>query len=130
MFCEGEDGRHYTVFDMASHIRKYFKEELQNTSLMELLSLSTMDHLGLICCALGSESGPEDSPDLVEHVQQHNFEFGLRSPPWPQPPGNYLKTRTGGFSIAEDSEKATHVLIWTDKLEEDETEHELTESLT
>ena len=54
--------------------------------LEDLLSDAEINVMGITKCPLCDSEGPQDSPDLVEHVLQHVHDFSLRSLPWPMDP--------------------------------------------
>jgi hypothetical protein len=70
--------------------------------------------MGIAKCPFCGLEGPEDSPELVEHVLQHVHDFSLRSLPWPMDPIENLGKLVGTFDIS-------HVAKFLD--EDDEIEH-------
>jgi hypothetical protein len=42
--------------------------------------------MGIKACPLCDSEGPEDSPELIQHILQHVHDFSLRSLPWPADP--------------------------------------------
>lgn len=92
-----------------SHIQEYHQEELLENSLPTLLSWSTVQRMGIKSCPLCSSCGAEDSPELVDHVLQHTYEFALRSLPWPKPIIHNLNVQPGSFNLSLDSSHAEDI---------------------
>jgi hypothetical protein len=55
--------------------------------------------MGIKKCPLCDSEGPEDSPELIEHVLQHVHDFSLRSLPWPVDPVISLDKPVGTFDM-------------------------------
>jgi WD40 repeat protein len=93
-----------------SHLQENHQEELHETSLSTLLSWSAVQRMGIKSCPLCSSCGAEDSPELVNHVLQHTYEFALRSLPWPKPIiHNNLNVQPGSFNLLLNSSRAEEV---------------------
>lgn len=92
-----------------SHLQENHQEELLETSLPTLLSWSAVQRMGIKCCPLCSSCGAEDSPELVDHVLQHTYEFALRSLPWPKPVIHNLNVQPGSFNLSLDSSHAKEI---------------------
>ena len=86
--------------------------ELRHNSLPTLLSWAAVQTMGIKSCPLCSSHGPEDSPELVDHVLRHAYEFALRALPWPQPVVHELNVPPGCFTLPEDPERAEDIQQW------------------
>jgi len=104
---------------MGSHFQTVHKQELAEHSLSSLLSWAAVQKMGVDSCPLCSSCGPEDSPELVDHVLRHAFEFALRALPWPRPIVHDLNVPPGNFNLPEDLERARDLERWiTDAVHE------------
>lgn len=102
---------------MGSHLQTKHEDELSDNTLSTLLSWAAVQRLGIESCPLCSSSGPEDSPELVDHVLRHTYEFALRALPWPQPLKYDLNVRpTENFIPPEDPEEARNLQRWIDEV--------------
>ncbi|PON21536.1 glucose repression regulatory protein TUP1 [Trichoderma gamsii] len=102
LFCE--DLKNYlTMESILSHLQENHQEELLDTSLSTLLSWFAVQKKGIKFCPLCSSCGAEDSPEVVDHVLQHTYEFALRSLPWPKPVIHNLNVQPGSFNLSLDS---------------------------
>ncbi|KAL6815066.1 WD40-repeat-containing domain protein, partial [Trichoderma sp. SZMC 28015] len=98
-FCEEQED-YPTMESMGGHLQDHHEEEFLENSFSTLLSWSAVQRTGIKSCPLCSSSGVEDSPELVNHVLQHTYEFALRSLPWPQPIIHNLNVPPGGFDLS------------------------------
>ncbi|KAF3805906.1 hypothetical protein GCG54_00013580 [Colletotrichum gloeosporioides] len=62
---------------------------------------SIVQTFGIKSCPLCSSCGPEDSPELVDHVLRHTYEFALRALPWPPPILHDLNIPPGSFNSSK-----------------------------
>ena len=86
---------------MAAHLQTDHNDELSRKSLSTLLSWSAVQTMGIKTCPFCSDHGPEDTPDLVDHVLQEAYEFALRALPWTKPVDHELNEPPRGFTIPE-----------------------------
>lgn len=100
---------------MERHFLAAHQDELLETPLSSLLSWSAVQRMGIESCPLCSSCGPEDSPELVDHVLRHAYEFALRALPWPQPIVHNLNVPPGSFNPPEDMEHARGLEQWIDE---------------
>lgn len=96
---------------MGSHLQDNHQEEFLENSFSTLLSWSAVQKMGVKSCPLCSSCGVEDSPELVNHVLQHTYEFALRSLPWPQPIIHNLNVPPGGFDLSVNSSHAEELRL-------------------
>lgn len=97
---------------MGCHLQNVHGEELLDNSLATLLSWSAVQTMGIKSCPLCSSCGPEDSPDLVDHVLRHAYDFALRALPWPQAIIHDLNVLPGGFNLPKDLSHAKYLQRW------------------
>jgi WD40 repeat protein len=97
---------------MGCHLQNVHGEELLDNSLATLLSWSAVQTMGIKSCPLCSSYGPEDSPELVDHVLRHAYDFALRALPWPQPIIYDLNIQPGSFALPKDSDHMEDLHNW------------------
>lgn len=100
---------------MASHLQTRHEDETSDNSLSTLLSWAAVQKMGITSCPLCESSGPEDSPELVEHVLRHAYDFALRALPWPQPWVHEVNVPPGDFKLPNDPEQGDHLQRWIDE---------------
>ena len=91
---------------MGSHIRTSHEHQLLDNSLSTFLSWSAVQRMGIKTCPLCSSCGPEDSPELIDHVLRHTYEFAFQALPWSQPAAHDWNLSLGIFNPLENPEKA------------------------
>ncbi|KAM0453791.1 hypothetical protein ACHAPV_008728 [Trichoderma viride] len=97
---------------MGCHLQDVHGEELLDNSLATLLSWSAVQTIGIKSCPLCSSSGPEDSPELVDHVLRHAYDFALRALPWPQPIVYDVNILPGSFTLPKGSDHIEDLQRW------------------
>lgn len=108
---------------MGSHLQDNHQEEFLENSFSTLLSWSAVQKMGIKSCPLCSSCGAEDSPELVNHVLQHTYEFALRSLPWPQHIMHNLNVQPGGFDLLVNSSHAEELQLGgTEDIQNDKAE--------
>ena len=80
------------------HIASQHPEALSDR-LEDLLSIAEFNAMGITECPLCDSKGPQDSPELIEHVFQHVHNFSLRSLPWPMDQTFSLERPVGLFDM-------------------------------
>ena len=100
------------MMDIQDHLRSRHQEALSNHSLSTLVSWSTVQHMGIRSCPLCSSSGPQDSPELVDHVVRHAYEFALRALPWPVLATETPNKPVGTYTLPEEEEDAKRLEEW------------------
>jgi serine/threonine protein kinase len=113
-FCEEQVEDYATMESMGSHIQSKHELELLETPLSTILSWSAVQKMGITHCPLCSSQGPEDSPELVDHILWHAYDFALRALPWPFPVSHDLNSPPGEFNFPEDTARATNLQSWID----------------
>ncbi|KAK5635064.1 hypothetical protein RRF57_010776 [Xylaria bambusicola] len=83
--CEADAPVFRSLSGVMNHIMSTHPNVLSD-SLEDLLSDAEIKVMGITQCPLCDNEGPQDSPELVEHVLQHVHDFSLRSLPWPTDP--------------------------------------------
>ena len=111
-FCDDEDARQPNMEAMDIHLRTDHKDELSNNSLPMLLSWSTVQTMGIKTCPFCSSHGPEDAPDLVDHVLREAYEFALRALPWPKPIDHDLNEPLGVCKLSDKMDNETPLGRW------------------
>ena len=113
-FCEEQVEDYATMDSMGSHIQSKHELELLETPLSTILSWSAVQKMGITHCPLCSSQGPEDSPELIDHILWHAYDFALRALPWPVPVSHDLNIPPGEFNFPEDTARATNLQSWID----------------
>ncbi|KAI0534377.1 hypothetical protein GGR58DRAFT_505341 [Xylaria digitata] len=80
--CSGEAPVFKSLSGVMNHIMLRHPDAVSG-GLEDLLSDAEVKVMGITECPLCDSEGPQDSPDLIEHVLQHIHDFSLRSLPWP-----------------------------------------------
>ncbi|TRX94463.1 hypothetical protein FHL15_004618 [Xylaria flabelliformis] len=83
--CEDDAPVFESLFEVNNHMMSRHPDAISD-SLEDLLSDAEIKVMGITKCPLCDSKGPQDSPELVEHVLQHVHDFSLRSLPWPTDP--------------------------------------------
>ncbi|KAK6359883.1 hypothetical protein TWF696_001012 [Orbilia brochopaga] len=117
--CEDQDSNFPLVGEIVAHFRSHHADELSKDSLATLLSGSAVHCMGITECPLCTSSGPEDSPQLVDHVLRHVHDFSLRSLPWDRSDAKDLTNCVGTYKLPEGSENVAWLLNWLEKTELD-----------
>jgi len=92
--------------DIVDHIQSHHQEALSNHPLSTLVSWSAVQRVGIRSCPLCSSYGPQDSPELVDHVVRHAYEFALRALPWPRLAAEDLNKPVGTYTLPEEKADA------------------------
>jgi hypothetical protein len=98
--CEGDPPMFKSLSGITSHVMSKHLDVISD-SLEDLLSDAEINVMGVTKCPLCDSEGPQDSPDLVEHVLQHVHDFSLRSLPWPMDPTISLDKPVGIFDMSQ-----------------------------
>ncbi|KAI1742164.1 WD40-repeat-containing domain protein [Xylaria scruposa] len=83
--CDGDATVFKSLSGVINHIMSKHPDAISE-SLEDLLLDAEIKVMGITECPLCDSEGPQDSPELVEHVLQHVHDFSLRSLPWPTDP--------------------------------------------
>ncbi|UKZ79250.1 hypothetical protein TrVFT333_007000 [Trichoderma virens FT-333] len=118
VLCDEENEAFSLEEDITAHTLTQHKEELSKYELSFLISSAEVRYLGIKSCPLCSSYGPRDSPELVDHVVRHAYEFALRALPWPQPVMENLNKPIGTYSLPEDTFNAKRLENWLASLQE------------
>lgn len=96
--CEGHSPTFMSLSGMTTHIASQHPEALSD-GLEDLLSFAEITIMGIAKCPLCDSEGPQDSPEIIDHVFQHIHNFSLRSLPWPIDPTFSLERPVGLFDM-------------------------------
>ncbi|KAH0593708.1 hypothetical protein MHUMG1_08459 [Metarhizium humberi] len=97
--CGGDPPIFKSISGITAHLMSAHLDAAPD-SLEALLQEAELNVMGITKCPLCDSEGPQDSPDLVEHVLQHIHDFSLRSLPWPADPTISLDKPVGTFDMA------------------------------
>lgn len=98
--------------EIVDHIQGNHKKELSDHPISTLVSWSVVQCMGIKSCPLCSSCGPQDSPELVDHVLRHSYEFSLRALPWPRHISHDLNKPIGTYNPPEEKEAAERLGRW------------------
>jgi hypothetical protein len=112
--CDGEDIVFRTLGDVMDHFHKEHIEAVSDDFLPTLLSWSAIQCTEIRSCPLCESSGPQDSPDLVDHVLEHIHDFSLRALPWPKHIAPNLEKPVGTYSL--EIRDADGLIQWLDEM--------------
>ncbi|KAK2589658.1 hypothetical protein QQS21_012665 [Conoideocrella luteorostrata] len=70
---------------------------MDDYSLDTVVSWCRVKRVGITTCPLCASNGPLDSPELVDHVLSHTYDFALRALPWPLAARNKASTTIGTY---------------------------------
>ncbi|UKZ53448.1 hypothetical protein TrVGV298_007240 [Trichoderma virens] len=118
LLCDEGDEPYSSEEDLTTHIKTQHKEALLKYDLSFLVSSAEVRYMGIESCPLCPSKGPRDSPELVDHVVRHAYEFALRALPWPQPVMENLNKPIGTYSLPEDTFNAKRLENWLASLQE------------
>jgi hypothetical protein len=65
-----------------AHLDEKHKDEVTDDNFERIMSRSCSRTFGISSCPLCDDSGPTDSPELVEHVLGHIYDFSMYALPW------------------------------------------------
>lgn len=100
----------------SEHIQSLHKEEMDDFGLSSVVSWCAVRTYGITSCPLCTDQGPEDAPELVDHVLSHAYDFALRSLPWTQTPSEDLRRPVGSYNVPEGQEEADRLMKWVQNL--------------
>ncbi|QYT06119.1 hypothetical protein H0G86_012985 [Trichoderma simmonsii] len=116
-FCDEDD----VIFPVKQHLENHLEilhqDALGAHSFADILSWSSIQYMGISSCPLCSSYGPRDTPDIVDHVVRHAYEFALRALPWPRlETQKDIEKQIGTYSLPEDQYIAGRLGDWIAKL--------------
>lgn len=115
--CEEDDIVAESEEEMIHHFTTEHENDLKELTLETLLPWSETQVMGISSCPLCSSYGREDSPEIIDHVLKHVYEFSLRALPWTAPFTHDLAKPIGTFNLPNNSDLAERLLDWVDGAE-------------
>ncbi|RSM09095.1 hypothetical protein CDV31_007862 [Fusarium ambrosium] len=97
------------------HFRTEHQDAVKELTLDTLLPWSETRPMGIKSCPLCSFFKREDSPEILDHVLRHVYEFSLRALPWTKPINHELSKPIGTFNIPTEQDHAARLVEWLDK---------------
>ncbi|KAI8711700.1 hypothetical protein NCS52_01434300 [Fusarium sp. LHS14.1] len=101
------------------HFKTQHQNDVKRLTLETLLSWSKRKFKGITSCPLCYSYDREDSPELINHVLGHVYEFSLRALPWPKPVKHNLSKTVGAFTPHKDKKAIEAVLKWLGVVEDE-----------
>ncbi|KAI4657107.1 uncharacterized protein J4E79_007723 [Alternaria viburni] len=71
-----------------AHLDERHKDEIADRTFQRVMAKSTIRTFGITNCPLCNDSGPTDSPEIIEHVLGHVYDFSMHALPWRTLPVN------------------------------------------
>ncbi|KAJ4328692.1 hypothetical protein N0V84_000883 [Fusarium piperis] len=115
--CEEENFVVESKDEIVHHFSTEHQDDLKELTLETLLPWSEAQSMGISSCPVCSSYGREDSPEIIDHVLKHVYEFSLRALPWTKPITHDLTTPIGTFRVPSDEGLAERLLEWVDEAE-------------
>ncbi|RSL91863.1 hypothetical protein CEP51_000030 [Fusarium floridanum] len=115
--CEDTDVLMESEEAIVHHFETEHKDDVRELTLEVLLPWSETRFMGITFCPLCSSYGREDSPEIVDHVLRHVYEFSLRSLPWSKPFTHELSSPIGTFTLPQNPDRAAKLMGWLDNAE-------------
>ncbi|RMJ16991.1 hypothetical protein CDV36_003348 [Fusarium kuroshium] len=115
--CEDTDVLMESEEAIVHHFETEHKDDVRELTLEVLLPWSETRFMGITFCPLCSSYGREDSPEIVDHVLRHVYEFSLRSLPWTKPFTHELSSPIGTFTLPQNPDRAAKLMGWLDNAE-------------
>ncbi|KAH8812802.1 hypothetical protein F5884DRAFT_671604 [Xylogone sp. PMI_703] len=122
--CEDDPPMFESLSGITGHLMSEHLDIISD-DIGDLLSAAEINVMGITKCYLCDSEGPQDSPDLVEHVLQHVHDFSLRSLPWPTDPTISLSKSIGTFDVSravniikddKSNENISHIAEWAESV--------------
>ncbi|RSL95814.1 hypothetical protein CEP52_011858 [Fusarium oligoseptatum] len=102
---------------IAHHLETEHQNEVKEFTLETLLLWSEIRPMGINSCPLCSSFGREDSPEIIDHILRHVYDFSLRALPWTKPFTHDLNKSIGTFVLPNDKHLAARLVEWVDQAE-------------
>lgn len=105
-----------TMQQTSEHIESLHEKEMNDFGLSLVVSWCAVRTYGITSCPLCASKGPQDAPELVDHVLTHVYDFSLRSLPWTQNISEDPKKPIGTYNLPEDQHDADSLMEWLQDL--------------
>lgn len=115
--CEEDDIVVESEEAITHHFAAEHQDDLKELTLETLLPWSETQVMGISSCPLCSSYGREDSPEIIDHVLKHVYEFSLRALPWTAPFTHDLAKPIGTFKLPDDKDAAERLMEWVEVAE-------------
>ncbi|KAM0257683.1 hypothetical protein ACHAQJ_004248 [Trichoderma viride] len=80
--CNNADTAFFSEDDLTGHVKEEHRDSFPLDLIGTVRLWPSTPRLGLNACPLCPSAGPEDAPELVNHILEHTHDFALRSLPW------------------------------------------------
>lgn len=97
---------------MIHHFETEHQDDVKELTLGTWLSWSETKSMGIASCPLCSSYGREDSPEIIDHILRHVYDFSLRALLWTQPLRHHLSKPIGTFSLPHNRDLADSLVEW------------------
>jgi hypothetical protein len=65
-----------------AHLDEKHESQVSDENFDRIMAKSTFRTFSITNCPLCSDHGPTDSPELIEHVLGHIYDFSMYALPW------------------------------------------------
>ncbi|KAJ4122725.1 hypothetical protein NW768_010166 [Fusarium equiseti] len=111
--CEDVETSFLSEKDIVQHFEDEHHDAIEQFEVSNLLDWSKSPRMGISTCPLCSSFGREDSPEIIDHVLKHVYEFSLRALPWPTPSAAFdFGAQIGTYQVPGDHAKANRLTGW------------------
>ncbi|KAH6989087.1 hypothetical protein BKA56DRAFT_247869 [Ilyonectria sp. MPI-CAGE-AT-0026] len=110
--CEEHDLVFQAEEEIVNHLEAQHPDDVRDLTLSTLLPWSRTQHTGIASCPLCSSFGREDSPEIVDHILRHVYEFSLRALPWTKPVAHDVVKQVGTYTLPKHEEDADRLVGW------------------
>ncbi|KPM39537.1 hypothetical protein AK830_g7032 [Neonectria ditissima] len=110
--CEEDELLFQSEKAIVHHFENQHQDDVRDLTLSTLLPWSETQRMGIASCPLCSSFGREDSPEIVDHVLRHIYEFSLRALPWTKPVLPDVNKPIGTYNLPRNNAAAKRLVAW------------------
>ena len=89
--CTGTRPVFQSLSSFMAHLDEEHEHQVSNETFESIMAKSNIRTFGITNCPLCNDHGPADSPELIEHVLGHIYDFSMYALPWRTTPQKGLK---------------------------------------
>jgi hypothetical protein len=80
--CTGTRPVFQSLPSFMAHLDEQHENDVSDEAFVRIMAKSTFRSFGITNCPLCNDCGPADSPELIEHVLGHIYDFSMYALPW------------------------------------------------
>ncbi|KAL7933159.1 hypothetical protein V8C35DRAFT_305086 [Trichoderma chlorosporum] len=117
--CTGTRPVFQSLPSFMAHLDEKHESQVSDETFGHIMAKSTFRTFGITNCPLCNDHGPTDSPELIEHVLGHIYDFSMYALPWRTTPRTGLKKPIRTFNDVtpvldpNDDEDATEMRMFS-----------------